>query len=166
METEKLKKKIEFLENNINSGKTSEELDKEFETWYEEDFKKQQYEKYVEDIKKSVQDESEICLWLSKEYYDEMCYEETGTLEISRVCTLKAFVNKMALRRIRKGGTGSTQITLKMERGCVRCYINYKGEISGSLEAYEDILISTKGEYSERIGNHEEFSLYPLIKRG
>ena len=166
METEKLKKKIEFLENNINSGKTSEELDKEFETWYEEDFKKQQYEKYVEDIKKSVQDESEICIWLSKEYYDEMCYEETGTLEISRVCTLKAFVNKMALRRIRKGGTGSTQITLKMERGCVRCYINYKGEISGSLEAYEDILISTKGEYSERIGDHEEFSLYPLIKRG
>ena len=166
METEKLKKKIEFLENSLNSGKTSEELDKEFETWYEEDFKKHQYERYVEDIKKSVQDESEIRLWLSKEYYDEMCYEETGTLEISRVCTLKAFVNKMALRRIERKGTGSTQIALKMERGCVRCYINYKGEISGSLEAYEDILISTKGEYSERIGNHEEFSLYPLIKRG
>lgn len=166
MEAEKLQKKIEFLENNINSGKTSEELDKEFETWYEEDFKKHQYEKYVEDIKKSVQDESEIRLWLSKEYYDEMCYEETGTLEISRVCTLKAFVNKMVLRRIERNGTGSTQITLKMERGCVRCYINYKGEISGSLEAYEDILISTKGEYSKRIGGHEEFSLNPLIKRG
>lgn len=166
METEKLQKKIEFLENNINSGKTSEELDKEFETWYEEDFKKHQYEKYVEDIKKSVQDESEIRIWLSKEHYYAMCYEETGTLEISRVCTLKAFVNKMVLRRIERNGTGSTQITLKMDKGCVRCYINYKGEISGSLEAYEDILISTKGEYSERIGGHEEFSLNPLIKRG
>lgn len=162
METEKLQKKIEFLEKNINSGKSSEELDKEFETWYEEDFKKRQYEEYVEDIKKSVQDESEITLTFSKEYYDEMCYEETGSLEISRVCTLKAFVNKMVLRRIRKGGTGSTQISLDLERGMLRCYINYKGEISGSLESYGDILISTKGEYSKRIGGHEEFTLFCL----
>lgn len=162
METEKLQKKIEFLENNINSGKTTEELDKEFETWYEEDFKKHQYEKYVEDIKKSVQNESEITLTFSKEYYDEMCYEETGTLKISRVCTLKAFVNRMVLRRIEKGGIGSTQISLDLERGMLRCCINYKGEVSGSLEAYENILVSTKGKYSKRIGDHEEFTLFQL----
>ena len=162
METEKLQKKIEFLEKNLNSGKSSEELDKEFETWYEEDFKKRQYEAYLERVKKSVQNESEIRIWLSKEYYDEMCYEETGTLEISRVCTLKAFVNRMVLRRIEKGGIGSTQISLDLERGMLHCCINYKGEVSDSLEAYENILISTKGKYSKRIGDHEEFTLFQL----
>ena len=39
MET-KLEKKVEFFKEHLNSGKSADELEHEFETWYEEVYKK------------------------------------------------------------------------------------------------------------------------------
>ena len=37
----KLEKKVEFFKEHLNSGKSADVLEKEFETWYEEVYKKQ-----------------------------------------------------------------------------------------------------------------------------
>ena len=61
MET-KLEKKVEYFKEHLNSGKSADALEQEFETWYEEVYKKQQYAEYLKKLKEDVQKESEIRL--------------------------------------------------------------------------------------------------------
>ena len=165
-EIEKLEKKVEFFKEHVNSGKSADELEKEFETWYEEEYRKTQYENYIKRVTEEVQEESEISLKFFKESYDQICYCETGNLRISRVCTLRAFINKMVLRRLNRD-VGTIKIVFCLDSGNWDCVINCRGEMSKSscFEKYENMLISTSGKYYSQIGGHEEFKIYPLCDK-
>ncbi len=163
-EAEKLEKKVEFFKGHINSGKDANELEKEFEAWYKEEYRKTQHENFIKRVTEEVQEESEISLKFFKESYDQICYREVGNLRISRICTLKAFINKMVLRCLKKD-IGTIKIVFCIDPGNWNCVINHRGEISKSpcLEKYENMLIATSGKYYSQIGGHEEFKIYPFM---
>ena len=152
MET-KLEKKVEFFKEHLNSGKTADVLEKEFETWYENDYKKQQYEEYLKKLKEDVQKESEIKLdfLLEPPSISENNYVVTGSWYISRYCTLEAFVNIIALRCTKENKAGKTRIYFKNYDSSCMCEINNLGEIAEKSQSYRtdwDTLIDTKGEYT------------------
>lgn len=111
-ETEKLEKKVEFLQKHLNSGKTPDELEKEFETWYEEDYKKRKFQEYIDGITEAVEKEAKITVNFSEGDYDQSAFTQYGTLHINRICTLEAFVNRMILRQ--SANSGSTTIWIKI----------------------------------------------------
>lgn len=152
MET-KLEKKIEFFKEHLNSGKTADVLEKEFETWYEEVYKKKQYEEYLKKLKEDVQKESEIRLefLIGPAPSSECSYVASGNWYISRYCTLEAFVNIVALRRAKENKAGETRIYFKNYDSSCRWVINNIGEIvdeSQSCRIDRHTLIATKGKYT------------------
>lgn len=163
-ETEKLEKKVEFLQKHLNSGKTPDELEKEFETWYEEDYKKRKYQEYIDGITEAVEKEAKITVNFSEGDYDQSAFTQYGTLHINRICTLEAFVNRMILRQ--SANSGSTTIWIKVNNKKLWCKIGFKGECEKceDFDSYGDILISQSGKYSNQIGNHENFTIYPFLK--
>lgn len=152
MET-KLEKKVEYFKEHLNSGKSADVLEQEFETWYEEVYKKKQYEEYLKKLKEDVQKESEIKLdFLIKPARNSECsYYASGNWYISRYCTLEAFVNIVALRRAKENKAGKTRIYFKTYDSSCMCEINNLGEIvvkSQSCWANRNTLIATKGKYT------------------
>ena len=103
-EKNKMQKHIEWLKQHLNTDKTPEQLDAEFEIWYKEDFKKRQDAETLEKLKQSVQYES--CLTYSKMNtdYDPLSYQSRGTIALSRVCALQAFVNSIRLKAAEHNG--------------------------------------------------------------
>ena len=149
----KLEKKVEFFKEHLNSGKSADVLEKEFETWYEEVYKKQQYAEYLKQLKEDIQKESEIRLeFLTKDAPSSECsYVASGNWYISRHCTLEAFVNIVALRRVKENKVGKTRIYFKTYDSSCMYEINNIGEIvdkSQSCLANRDTLIATKGKYT------------------
>lgn len=152
MET-KLEKKVEFFKEHLNSDKSADVLEKEFETWYEEVYKKKQYAEYLKKLKEDVQKESEIRLEFLTEPAPrgEYDYVASGNWYISRYCTLEAFVNIVALRRAKENKAGKTRIYFKNYDSSCRCEINNLGEIvdkSQSCWNNWNTLIATKGKYT------------------
>ena len=82
MET-KLEKKVEFFKEHLNSGKSAYELEHEFETWYEEVYKKKQYEEYLKQLKEDIQNESEIKL----DFFNKRC-----TKQRVQLCSIRQLV--------------------------------------------------------------------------
>lgn len=149
----KLEKKVEFFKEHLNSGKSADVLEKEFETWYEEVYKKKQYEEYLKKLKEDVQKESEIRLefLIGPAPSSECSYCASGNWYISRYCTLEAFVNIVALRRAKENKAGKTRIYFKNYDSSCRCEINNLGEIvdeSQSCRIDRNTLIATKGKYT------------------
>lgn len=152
MET-KLEQKIEFFKEHLNSGKTADVLEQEFETWYEDVYKKKQYEEYLKQLKEDVQKETEIRLefLIGPAPSSECSYVASGNWYISRYCTLEAFVNIVALRRAKENKAGKTRIYFKNYDSSCRCEINNLGEIvdkSQSCWNNWNTLIATKGKYT------------------
>lgn len=149
----KLEKKVEFFKEHLNSGKSADVLEQEFETWYEEYYKKKQYAEYLKKLKEDIQKESEIKLdFLTKDAPSSECsYVASGNWYISRSCTLEAFVNIIALRRAKENRNFETRIYFKTYDGSCMYEINSIGEIaekSQSCWANRDTLIATKGKYT------------------
>ena len=152
MET-KLEKKVEYFKEHLNSGKSADVLEQEFETWYEEDYKKQQYAEYLKKLNHDIQKESEIRLdFLIEDAPSSECsYCASGNWYISRYCTLEAFVNIVALRRAKENKNCETRIYFKTYDSSCRYKINNIGEIvdeSQSCRIDRHTLIATKGKYT------------------
>ena len=103
-EKNKMQKHIEWLKQHLNTDKTPEQLDAEFEVWYKDDFKKRQDAETLEKLKQSVQYES--CLTYNKMStdYDPLSYQTRGMIALSRVCALQAFVNSIRLKAAEHNG--------------------------------------------------------------
>ena len=149
----KLEKKVEFFKEHLNSGKSADVLEQEFETWYEDVYKKQQYAEYLKQLKEDIQKESEIKLdfLLEDAPSSECSYCASGNWYISRYCTLEAFVNIIALRRAKENKAGKTRIYFKTYDSSCMCEINNLGEIVEQSQSYRinwDTLIATKGKYT------------------
>lgn len=164
MET-KLEKKVEFFKEHLNSGKSADELEQEFETWYEEVYKKKHYEEYLKKLNDDIQKESEIRLdFLIKPSSSSECnYVASGNCYVSRSCTLEAFVNIVALRRAKENKAGNTRIYFKTYDSSCMCEINNIGEIVKKSESFRknsDILIATKGDYTIYPDGIEEYEIH------
>ena len=149
----KLEKKVEFFKEHLNSEKSADVLEQEFETWYEDVYKKQQYAEYLKQLKEDIQKESEIKLefLIGPAPSSECSYVASGNWYISRYCTLEAFVNIVALRRAKENKTGKTRIYFKTYDSSCMCEINNIGEIvekSQSCWNNWNTLIATKGKYT------------------
>ena len=148
----KLEKKVEFFKEHLNSGKSADVLEQEFETWYEEVYKKQ-YDEYLKQLKEDIQKESEIRLefLIGPAPSSECSYVASGNWYISRYCTLEAFVNIIALRRAKENKVGETRIYFKTYDSSCMCEINKLGVIVERTQSYRtnwNTLIATKGEYT------------------
>ena len=153
--------KLEFFKEHLNSGKSAYELEKEFETWYEEDCKKKQYDDYHKQLNDDIQKESEIRLELVPS--GESNHVASGKCYISRTCTLEAFTNIVALRRAIENKAGTTTIFFKTYNGLYVCDINNLGEIVEASESYRsnsDTLIATKGDYTIYPNGIEEYEIH------
>lgn len=167
MET-KLEQKVEFFKEHLNSGKSADVLEKEFETWYEEVYKKQQYEEYLKQLKEDIQKESEIKLdfLLEPPSINENNYVVTGSWYISRYCTLEAFVNIIALRCTKENKAGKTRIYFKNYDSSCMCEINNIGEIVKKSQSYRtdwDTLIDTKGEYTSYSNGVKYYEVHAIM---
>lgn len=163
-ETEKLEKKVEFFKEHINSGKSADELEKEFETWYEEDCKKKQYDGYLKQLKEDIQNESEIKLEFVPS--GESNYVDTGKCYISRTCTLEVFTNIIALRRAKENKAGKTTIFFQTyDKHCL-CEINNLGEIVETSQPYRtnsNTLVATEGDYTIFPDGNEWFEIHAIM---
>ena len=153
--------KLEFFKEHLNSGKSADELEQEFETWYEEVYKKKHYEEYLKKLNDDIQKESEIRLKLVPS--GESIYVATGKCYISRACTLEAFTNIVALRRAKENKAGTTTIFFKTYNRIYMCDINNLGEIVEASESYRsnsDTLIATEGDYTIYPNGIEEYEIH------
>ena len=90
------KEKIKFLEEHLNSGHTKEELDAMFKQEVIEKDKKEKTLKFQE----RVEMEAKLSYDISGQKETDDCNTFEYDLSISRLCTLGAFVNLLALESI------------------------------------------------------------------
>lgn len=103
-EKDKLKQKIEWLKQHLNTDKTPKQLDAEFEVWYKEDFKKRQDAETLTNLTQAVMIESQLTYQMARTDYDPLSYRSKGTICLNRACTLQAFVNVIRLKAAETNG--------------------------------------------------------------
>lgn len=163
-EKDKLNKKVEWLKDHLNTNKTPEQLDQEFETWYEEDFKKNQKEETLKYLSEAVKNESVLSWDYRSVNSSSVDFTTWGVFELNRVCTLQALADAMMLA----GADNSfytKNIRLKTSTNG-SCLCNF--EICG-LEMnpqfiprdYGDVLLARQGDYTDTMG-HKTIDVYPV----
>lgn len=160
----KLEKKVEYFKEHLNSGKSADVLEQEFETWYEEVYKEKQYDEYLKKLKEDIQKESEIKLELVPS--GESNYVDTGKCYISRTCTLEVFTNIIALRRAKENKAGKTRIFFQTYGEDCLCEINNIGEIVETSQSYRtnsNTLVATTGDYTIFPDGIEWFEIHAIM---
>lgn len=97
LQAEKLQAKVDWLKEHLNTKKSAEKLDAEFEKWYEEEKLKKEEEKIREELTSQIKRERDLWFTLDNKKSIEMSYETFADLKITRVCTLQAFANVIIL---------------------------------------------------------------------
>ena len=97
LQAEKLQAKVNWLKEHLNTKKTAEELDAEFEVWYEEEKVKKEEQEIRDELTAQIKQEQDLWFNLENRKSAEMSYETNADLRITRVCTLQAFANVLLL---------------------------------------------------------------------
>lgn len=100
LEAEKLQAKIDWLKEHLNTKKTAEKLDAEFEVWYKEEKVKKEEQKIRDELTAQIKQEQNLWFDLDNKNSPPMSYETYADLRITRVCTLQAFANVILLQSL------------------------------------------------------------------
>ena len=155
-EKDKLKQKIEWLKQHLNMGRTPEQLDADFEVWYKDDYKKQQDAETLASIKQAVQKESVLDWACGYHDHDPQGFIYKGTICLSRVCTLQAFVNAVRLKSV--DNHTSYKIVFESASGCKLAWCEIHGlnfDTSDAWCKYSMRLIAESGRVTDTMGNKE-----------
>lgn len=155
-EKNKMQKHIEWLKQHLNMGRTPEQLDADFEVWYKDDYKKRQDAETLASIKQAVQEESVLNWVCGYHDHDPQGFIYKGTICLSRVCTLQAFVNAVRLKSADEHA--SYKIVFEGTSGYQLAWCEIQGldfETSAAWGKYNMKLISESGRVTDTMGNKE-----------
>ena len=161
LEAEKLQAKIDWLKEHLNTKKTAEELDAEFEAWYKEEKLKKEEQEICDELTSQIKQEQELWFTLENENSLPMSYETYADLRITRVCTLQAFANVILLRSLKRHSWGTITFSSAPDVWCE--YKNGRCEYStGWWSHRNDLLSISQGRYYNSISRETNYTVYKL----
>lgn len=161
LEAEKLQAKVDWLKEHLNTKKSAEKLDAEFEKWYEEEKLKQEEEEIRQELTIQIEQEQNLWFELENRQYAEMSYETNADLRITRVCTLQAFANVILLKSLKSHLHGSITFASAPDVWCE--YKNGRCEYSTGWWSHRKELLSiSQGKYYNSISGETNYTVYKL----
>lgn len=161
LEAEKLQAKVDWLKEHLNTKKTAEELDAEFEVWYEEEKVKKEEQEICDELTSQIKQEQELWFTLENENSPPMSYETYADLRITRVCTLQAFANIILLRSLKIHSWGTITFSSAPDVWCE--YKNGRCEYSTEWWLHRNDLLSiSQGRYYNSISRETNYTVYKI----
>lgn len=161
LQTEKLQAKIDWLKEHLNTKKTAEELDAEFEVWYEEEKLKKEEQEILDKLTSEIKQEQELSFTLENKNSPPMSYETYADLRITRVCTLQAFANVILLKSLKIHSFGTITFASTPDVWCE--YKNGRCEYStGWWSHRNDLLSINTGRYYNSISRETNYTVYKI----
>lgn len=161
LQAEKLQAKVDWLKEHLNTNKTAEELDSEFEKWYEEEKLRKEEEEIRNELTILIEQEQNLWFELENNNYIEMSYETHADLRITRVCTLQAFANVLLLHSLKRHSWGTITFASAPDVWCE--YKNGRCEYStGWWSHRNDLLSISSGRYYNSISGETNYTVYKL----
>lgn len=161
LQAEKLQAKVNWLKEHLNTKKTAEELDAEFEVWYEEEKVKKEEQEIRDELTAQIKQEQDLWFNLENRKSAEMSYETNADLRITRVCTLQAFANVLLLQSLKRHSWGTITFSSAPDVWCE--YKNGRCEYStGWWSHRNDLLSISQGKYYNSISGETNYTVYKL----
>lgn len=161
LQAEKLQAKVDWLKEHLNTKKSAEKLEAEFEEWYEEEKVKKEEQEICEELTSQIKRERDLWFDLEKRNYSEMSYETHAELRITRVCTLQAFANVILLHSLKHHSGGNITFASAPDVWCE--YKNGRCEYSDNWWSHRNDLLSINmGTYYNSIASNTQFTVYKL----
>ena len=161
LETEKLQAKVYWLKEHLNTKKTAEELDAEFEVWYKEEKLKKEEQEICNELTSQIKREQDLGFDLENRNYIKMSYETHADLRITRVCTLQAFANVILLKSLKHHSWGIITFSSAPDAWCK--YENGRCEYStGWWSHRKDLLSISQGKYYNSISGETNYTVYKI----
>lgn len=162
LQAEKLQAKVDWLKEHLNTKKSAEELDAEFEKWYEEEKLRKEEEEIRKELTSQIERERDLWFTLDNKKSIEMSYETFADLKITRVCTLQAFANVIILDSLNDYYSHGT-ITFASAPDVWCDYKNGRYEYStGWWSHRNDLLSISQGRYYSSISRETNYTVYKL----
>lgn len=161
LHAEKLQAKVDWLKEHLNTKKSAEELDAEFEEWYKEEKLRKEEEEIREELTSQIEREQDLWFDLANKNYIQISYETHADLRITRVCTLQAFVNVLLLQSLKHHSWGTITFTSEPDVWCE--YKNGRCEYSDNWWSHRNELLSiSSGKYYDSISGENNYTVYRL----
>lgn len=161
LQAEKLYAKVDWLKEHLNTTKTAEELDTEFEVWYEEEKLRKEEEEISKELTILIEQEQDLWFKLENKKSSAITYETEADLRITRVCTLQAFANVILLKSLKSHWHGTISFASVPDVWCE--YKNGRCEYSDKWWSHRNDLLSiSSGKYYDSIANNTQFTVYQL----
>lgn len=161
LHAEKLQAKVDWLKEHLNTKKSAEELDTEFEVWYKEEKLRKEEEEIREELTSQIEREQDLWFDLENKNYIQISYETHADLRITRVCTLQAFVNVILLQSLKHHSWGTITFASEPDVWCE--YKNGRCEYSDNWWSHRNDLLSiSSGKYYDSISGENNYTVYKL----
>ena len=153
-EQKKLTAQVQFFKEHLNSGKSAEELEAEFEDWYKNVLLVQEEKERVEKLTADISEESDLRIKTSITDNDPVNFECRGEFSINRPCTLQAFANVIILDSLNNKFDGSIKV---IDSVAVCTFNRGKAEYSQGWHGVKNDIVCRTGSFWTSISNEEKY---------
>lgn len=153
-EQKKLTAQVQFFKEHLNSGKSAEELEAEFEDWYKNVLLVQEEKERVEKLTADISEESDLRIKTSITDNDPVNFECKGEFNINRPCTLQAFANVIILDSLNNKFDGSIKV---IDSVAVCTFNRGKAEYSQGWHGVKNDVVCRTGSFWTSISNEEKY---------
>ena len=152
----KLTAQVQFFKEHLNSGKSAEELEAEFEDWYTNVLLVQEEKERIEKLTADISEESDLRIKTSIIDNDPVNFECRGGFIINRPCTLQAFANVVILDSLNNKFDGS----IKVKDSVAVCTFNRgKAEYSQGWHGVKNYVVCRTGKFWTSISQEEKYTV-------
>ena len=152
----KLTARVQFFKEHLNSGKSAEELEAEFENWYTNVLLVQEEKERIDKLNADISEESDLRIMTSITDNDTVNYELWGKFSINRPCTLQAFANVIILDSFNRKFDGS----IKVKDSIAVCTFNRgKAEYSQGWSSVKNDVVCRTGKFWTSISQEEKYTV-------
>lgn len=155
-EQKKLTAQVQFFKEHLNSGKSAEELEAEFENWYENVLLVQEEKERIEKLHADISEESDLLIKTSIIDNDPVNFECRGGFSINRPCTLQAFANVVILDSLNNKFDGSISVK---DSFAVCTFNRGKAEYSQVWNSVKNDVVCRTGEFWISISKAEKYTV-------
>ena len=155
-EQKKLTAQVQFFKEHLNSGKSAEELETEFEDWYENVLLVREEKERIDKLTADISEESDLRIKTSITDNDPVNFECRGGFVINRPCTLQAFANVIILDSLKNKFDGS----IKVKDSVAVCTFNRgKAEYSQGWYGVKNDVVCRTGKFWTSISQEEKYTV-------
>lgn len=152
----KLTAQVQFFKEHLNSGKSAEELEAEFENWYTNVLLVQEEKERIDKLTADISEESKLVISTSITDNDTVNYESWGKFSINRPCTLQAFANVVILDSFINKFDGS----IRVKDSIAVCTFNRgKAEYSQVWYSVKNDVVCRTGKFWTCISKEEKYTV-------